>query len=269
MSGFAPINQNLSYWQKQAKPLFPDLAWNVPEQKTSTLTIVGGNLQSFSNVIRTAEYAGRTFPLKHIATILPDVLRKKLPSLENVNFAPSTSSGSFAKSYPIEEYCASGDMILLAGDLSHNAETAIAITDAIQKSEKPFIITRDTIDLIASASSQILSHQNMFIIGSMSQIQKIFRAVYYPRMVMLSQPLLPVIETLHKFTLSYPVTILTFHQENIIVASNGNITTTHIHDTDYTPISLWSGQLAIKVAALNLYNPNEPFKATTAAILYK
>ncbi len=86
---------------------------------------------------------------------------------------------------------------------------------------------------------------------------------------MLSQPLLPVIETLHKFTLSYPVTILTFHQENIIVASNGNITTTHIHDTDYTPISLWSGQLAIKVAALNLYNPNEPFKATTAAILYK
>ena len=33
---------------------------------------------------------------------------------------------------------------------------------------------------------------------------------------MLSAPLLNIVETLHKFTLSYPITILTFHEGNII-----------------------------------------------------
>lgn len=88
-------------------------------------------------------------------------------------------------------------------------------------------------------------------------------------MIMLSQPLLPVVETLHKFTLSYPATIVTFHQNQIIVANSGDVTTTPIENTRYTPLSLWSYQLAGKIATLNLYNPNQPLKATTAAILFE
>ena len=101
----------------------------------------------------------------------------------------------------------------------------------------------------------------------MAQLQKLFRAVYYPRMILLSQPLVPTIETLHKFTLTYPVTLLTFHQDNIIVAQSGEVSTTHLVDTGYSPISLWSGQLAARITALGLYNPKQSFAATTAAIL--
>ncbi len=101
----------------------------------------------------------------------------------------------------------------------------------------------------------------------MAQLQKLFQAVYYPRMILLSQPLIPTIETLHKFTLTYPATILTFHQENIIVANNGKVSTTRLADTDYSPISLWSGQLAARVTALALYNPGQTFAAATASIL--
>ena len=88
-------------------------------------------------------------------------------------------------------------------------------------------------------------------------------------MIMLSQPLVPVVETLHKFTLSYPTTILTFHQNQIIVANSGDITTTPNENTLYTPLSLWAGQLAGKIAAINLYTPKQPLKATTAAILFQ
>lgn len=269
MPTFAPISSDLSFWKKQTKPLFPDLAWNIPEQKTGTIAVIGGNAQNFSNIVRTAEYLTHTFPIKHVNLILPDVLRSKLPSLENLNFTASTTSGSFAKSRILNDYFNSSDFTFLAGDLSHNAETAIAITDAIKDSTKPLLLSRDSIDLLAPTIGQIIIHPSLTLVCSMAQLQKIFRSLFYPRMITLSSPLVPIVETLHKFTLSYPITILTFHQGNIIVAHAGQISTTHIVDTNFTPISLWSGQLAAKITALNLFNPNHPFEATTAAVLFE
>lgn len=272
---FAPQSSDLSYWQKQSQPLFADLVWNLPEQKTGRLAIVGGNSQNFSAVIRISEFAQQNFPFNHVTTILPDVLRGKLPPLGNLDFLPSTTSGSLAKSHQLRLAIENSDASLLIGDLSKNSATAIAILDAISEREdpsimpKPLVIARDTVDLLANDAERWLVRSNTFVVASMVQLQKIFRAIYYPRMIMLSQPLLPAVETLHKFTLSYPeITILTFHQDNVIVASRGKISTTHLVDTTYSPISLWSGQLATTIAALNLYNPKQAFAATTAAVLY-
>ena len=274
---FAKLDTNLSYWQKQTKPLFPDLAWNIPEQKTGQINIIGGNSQSFHPIVRLAEFLNQNFPLREVSIYLPDVLRSQLPPLVNLNFAPSTSSGSFAKSGELRASFKTGNFTILAGDFSKNSATTIALSDAIthhlegsdSESLKPLLLTRDSVDLLAESFEQLLAHPRLFLVASMAQLQKVFRAIYYPRMIMLSQPLLPVVETLHKFTLSYPVTILTFHQNQIIVANSGDITTTPIENTPYTPLSLWSGQLAGKIAALNLYNPNQPLKATTSAVLFQ
>lgn len=290
---FAPINSDLSYWQKQSKPLFPDLAWNIPEQKTGHIAIVGGNSQSFATVIRIAEFTSQNFPFASVSALLPDALRGKLPPLTNIDLFPSTNSGSFAKSYQLQAAIQSVGATLVIGDLSRNAATAVALADAIMprsdspsssqptlgsqtalKSQAPpdsfapLVLARDSVDLLASEASRLLLRPNIFFIASMAQLQKLFRAIYYPRMILLSQPLLPILETLHKFTLSYPATILTFHQENLIVAHAGKITTTHLADTDYSPISLWSGQLAARVMAFNYFTPNHPLEATTAAILH-
>lgn len=281
---FAKLATDFSYWQKQSArhPLFPDLTWNIPEQKSGRVTVIGGNSQNFSTVIRTAEYLGTAFPLSSVHTILPDVIRPKLPPLSNFKFTPSTDSGSFARSGALRAYFDVADANLIIGDLSKNSATAIAITDLLSHETpnnsssptpstpfKPTVLTRDTVDLIANDGPIWLIRPAIFIVASMLQLQKLFRAVYYPRMILLSQPLLPVIETLHKFTLTYPTTLLTFHQDHIIVAHQGNITTTPITDTEYSPISLWSGQLASKVLGFNLYNPGQPLAATTAAILYQ
>ncbi len=288
---FAVLNSDLSYWQKQAKPLFPDLAWNLPEQKTGNLAIVGGNSQTFSTVVRISEYANKTFPFASVKTYLPDALRGKLPTLTNLEFLPSTASGSFAKSFQLNTYVSRADATLIIGDLSKNSATAIALADAIApekvlnsdgmnpnsespdpnsgiSSPKPLVITRDSVDLLAPEAGRWLTRANTFVVASMAQLQKLFRAVYYPRMILLSQPLIPVLETLHKFTLTYPVTLVTFQEENIIVASNGKVTTTNLANTTYSPLTLWSGQLATKILAFNLYNPGKSLEATTAAILY-
>ena len=128
---FAKLDTNLSYWKKQTKPLFPDLAWNIPEQKTGQINIIGGNSQSFHSVIRLAEFINHNFPIREVSVCLPDALRGQLPPLGNINFAPSTSSGSFAKSGELRTALKSGDFTILAGDLSKNSATAIALGDAI------------------------------------------------------------------------------------------------------------------------------------------
>lgn len=267
---FAKINSDLSYWQKQTSPLFPDLTWNVPERRTGRVAVIGGNAQGFSSVIRLSEFMSQHFPFSTLTTILPDTLRGKLPNLPNLEFAISTSSGSFAKSALLQSAFETSDAVLLAGDLSKNSETAIALAKMLTlQTTSPLVLARDSVDLLAPEAAGWLLRPRTFVVVSMLQLQKLFRSVYYPRMILLSQPLLPVLETLHKFTLTYPVTILTFHQDNVIVAQGGQISTTHLVDTEYSPIGLWNGQLAARILALNLYNPNQPFAATTAAILYK
>lgn len=259
--------QKLDYWTKitDKKP-YGDLEWNIPEQKSGRINLIGGNSGSFVTVAKTAEFITDTFPVKDLNILLPDSLRGKIPPIPGVNLLPSTDSGSFAKSPLLNEYVNAADFSIFIGDLSKNSATAVAISDAIKNTDKPILLTRDAIDLISTEMINIIERDNLFIVGSMAQLQKLFRAVYYPKMILLSQPLLPVIETLHKFTLSYKVTLLTFHQEQIIVASGGKITTIPIENTSYTPLSLWNGELAAKIALNNLYTPGKPIEATTFSI---
>ena len=254
-----------NYYQKQEKPLFKDLEWNFPERKSNSISVIGGNAQNFSTVIKTAEYLTSTFPIQTVKTVLPESLRKKVPF--PLDFAPSTNSGSFDKTSMLDTLFSATDYNLIIGDLSKNSITSTAIEHAINSSSTPAVIARDSVDVIASAISDLIEHPNLTIIASMPQLQKLFRTLYYPKMLLLSQPLLPVIETLHKFSLSYPATILTLHQDQIIVASSGKITSTPLEKTSYSPITLWSGTLAANVTAYNLWNPNRPLEATTAAIL--
>lgn len=257
------------YWQKNddpKSPLFTDLTWNIPDQKSGHIAVIGGNSQSFSTPVKISDYLCKKFPLQQVTTILPDSLQKSLPPLENIIFVPSTKSGSFAESDQLTH--ATGDSNILIGDLSKNTVTATAVVKLIKDNTAPTLLTRDAVDLIAPIAQDIIERPQITFVASLAQLQKLFHALYYPKMLTLSMPLLQLIETLHKFTLSYSCTITTFHEGKIIVASSGNITTTPIENTKYTPLSLWSGTLAANIAAFNLYNPKKSLAATTAALTF-
>ena len=258
---------NLEYWQKTAKSLSEDIFWNVPEQKTGTLAVVGGNSGSFSTEIKQTEFLN-SINLKEVRLMLPDSLKTKVPPVPGITFAPSTESGSFKKSNELKFILNDTDLTLLSGDFSKNSATAVAVIDAIKKSSKPAVLVRDTIDLIADSAEEIIEKDNLVFIATMAQLQKLFRGLMYPKMILLSSPILPIVETLHKFTLSYKVTILTFHQGQIIVANNGNVITTPIEKTNYVPISLFTSELSAKIAALNLWNPNKPLESTHSALFW-
>ncbi len=257
----------MEYFEKIEKITKDDLSWNIPEQKQGMVNIIGGNGQNFRTEVKISEFLAEKYPVQTVNTILPDALKTKLPPLSNLVFLKSTDSGSFKDREELEKELNTVDFNLIIGDLSKNTVTGKAISGACQAAEKPTLITRDSVDLmVENEPEKLLMNENLIFLASLAQLQKLLRAVYYPKMLLLSQSLVQVGEVLHKFTLSYPTMIITFHNGQIIIAKNGILKAVPIEKTEYSPITIWSGELAAKITALNLYNPNNFTKATISAL---
>ncbi|MBQ3465234.1 hypothetical protein IJH15_03440 [Candidatus Saccharibacteria bacterium] len=257
----------MDYFEKIEKKPEEELTWNIPEKKTGSVNIIGGNSQSFKTEIKVAEFLGEKYPIEKLDVVLPDVLKNQLPPLPNFKFLKSTDSGSFVDEKEIVGILNTGDFNLLLGDLSKNSITGKAMMSACKKAEKPVLITRDAVDLLTENINEAsLMNENLIFFASMAQLQKLLRAVYYPKMLLLSQSLMQVAEVLHKFTLSYPASIITLHNEQILIAKNGNVKAVPMMKSGYSPIMFFQGELAAKILALNLFNPNNFIDATLAAI---
>lgn len=258
----------MGFFEKIEKNPYADLYWNVPEKKQGTVNIIGGNGQSFKTEIRVAEYLGVSYPVEFVNVVLPESLKSELPPLDNFRFLPATESGSFGGE-GLQESFENVDYNLLVGDLSKNSITGRAVVSACQSSAKPVLITRDAVDVVAdNQPEKLLLNDKISFFASLAQLQKLLRAVYYPKMLLLSQSLVQVAEVLHKFTLSYPVGIVTFCNEQILVAKDGVVKAVSLKDSGYSPLTMWNGELVAKIVALNLYNPNNLVQATVAAIYH-
>ena len=257
----------MDYFEKIENNPYEDLYWNISEKKQGAVNVIGGNGQSFRTEVKVAEYLAGNYPVETVNTVLPETLKNKLPPVENFKFLPATEGGTFSGEGLVETINGA-DLNLIIGDLSKNAVTGKAVMGACEAAEKMTLITRDTVDSIAeNGPEKVLMNEKMIIFGSLAQMQKILRAVYYPKMLLLSQSLVQVVEVLHKFTLSYPVSIVTLHNGQILVAKDGVVKAVPMEKSGYSPIILWGGELAAKIVALNLYNPNNFVGATIAAIL--
>ncbi len=258
----------MEYFEKVEENMAKDLLWNIPERKQGVVNVIGGDSQNFRTPVKVAEYLTEKYPIETVNLILPDALKNKLPPMPNFKFLESTETGSFADDTELATSINSGDYSLLIGDLSKNAITGKVVVSACASSEKPILITRDSIDLVTENSpEEALLSEKLAIFGSLAQIQKLLRAIYFPKMLLLSQSLVQVAEVLHKFTLSYPTSIVTLHNNQIITAKGGMVKAVPIEKSGYSPMGLWYGELAAKIMALNLYNPNNFMDATIAAIL--
>ena len=244
-----------------------DYTWNFPERKTGTVNVIGGNSQSFRTEIKISEYLAEKFPIENVRTVLPDALEGKLPNLPNFMFTRSTESGSFAEDEKLSEILNSADFSLLTGDFSKNSITGRVVSSAVEIAVKPTILTRDSVDLVTENSPEkLLMNDNLIWFLSATQLQKLLREVYYPKMFLLSQSLVQAAEVLHKFTLSYPISIITLYNGQILVAKNGLVRAIELEKTGYSPITIWNGELASKILAFNLFNPNAFLEATVSAL---
>lgn len=260
---------DLSYWQKQTpeKPLYPDIEWNKPERldQAGRLLIVGGNKLGFIATAESYEYAKST-GAGQVRVLLPDCLKSTVPkTLNDVIFAPCNTSGSLSADAKPELLASAAwsEGVLLIGDAGRNAETAILYEQFIKEYQGPLTITRDAIDLVKNDAQLLVERPDTVIIASFAQIQKLFQAVYYPKILTFSMQLLQLVEALHKFTITYPCTIVTLHKDMLIIASNGEIVTQPWDNA----MAIWRGSVATKAATYWLWNPHSVKKSITSSIL--
>lgn len=257
------------YWQQQkpGTPLFPDIEWNKPEQRghAGKLGIIGGNKLGFVAVgdaysITTDAGVGQ------VRALLPDVLKKTVPtSITDIIYGPSNPSGSLARDALSDMHAlgAWSDAILLIGDAGRNAETAIAYEDFVRQYDRQLTITRDAIDLLMNTPELVVERERTLLVVSFAQLQKLCSKVYYPKILTFSMQLQQLVETLHKFTITYPSTIVTFHQNHLVIASGGQVVTMPWDN----PMSIWRGTVTARMAAYWLWNPTKPLEAVTASLL--
>lgn len=257
------------YWAQQdpKKPLFPDLEWSRPEQRARAgrLGIIGGNKLGFAGVAEAYGIAYQT-GAGEVRVLLPDCLKKSIPtSWVDVAMAACTTSGGLSKdALPnIMALASWSNMLLLIGDAGRNSETAILYESLLRGSDRPIVITRDAIDLVRNAPEMLVNRPNTLLVLSFAQLQKLFQAVYYPKVLTFSMQLLQLVEAVHKFTITYPITLAVLHKDTVVVAHGGKVTTTPWE----SPMLIWRGNTAAKAACYWAWSQNQPLQSVTASLL--
>lgn len=262
---------NLSYWHKQTvdNPLYPDIEWSKPVQRAQSgrLGIIGGNNLGFAGAAEAYQAALKT-GAGEVRVLLPSALKKNIPvSMTDVIYGETNPSGSLSRD-AMTEIKAVADWstgILLIGDAGRNSETAILYEDFVRDYKGPLTITRDAIDLLKNSSLELVDRPNTLLVLSLAQLQKLFQAVYYPKVITFSMQLTNLVESLHKFTITYPITVATLHRETLIVASSGEVTSTPWDD----PMRIWRGNTAAVAATYWMWTPNKPLESVTASLVNK
>ena len=258
-----------SYWRTQTttKPLFPDIEWAKPEQRSQAgrLGIVGGNKLGFAGV---AEAYGRALStgIGEARVLLPDALKKSIPPIiTDTVFAASNPSGSLSKDAAPELHAlaAWATGILFVGDAGRNSETAILYEDFLRSYDGPIILTRDAVDLVKNSSQALVERPQTLLVLSFAQLQKLFQSVYYPKILTFSMQLAQLVDAVHKFTITYPVTIAVLHKDHLVVAHDGQVTTTEWGNA----MAIWRGSVATVAACYALWHPAKPLEAVTASLV--
>lgn len=260
-----------TFWKQQtaSKPLFPDTEWSRPERRDQAgrLGIIGGNKLGFAGIA--ASYtAALEIGAGDVRVLLPDALRGTIPkTITDTVYGASTPSGSLSAD-ALPDMLALGAWstgILLAGDAGRNSETAIAYEKFITSYAGPLTVTRDAIDLVKNSAHLLVERPDTVLVASFAQVQKLLQGVYYPKILTFSMQLMQLVDVLHKFTITYPITIVTFHRERLIAAHGGEVVT-HTFDD---PMLIWRGITAARASSYLLWSPSKPLEAIAASFCVK
>lgn len=260
---------NHAYWRVQTptKALFPDIEWSKPENRlhAGKIGIIGGNKLGFAGVAESYMTCLKT-GVGEARALLPDALKTTIPkTITDTLFAPTNPSGSLSKDAlpDMKALGAWAQSVLLIGDAGRSSETAIAYEAFVREYQGQLVITRDAVDLLKNSSSLLLERPNTLLVVSFAQLQKLFQSVYYPKVLTFSMQLTNLIEALHKFTVTYPVTIAVLHRESFVIAHDGTVTSTAWEN----PMAIWRGTTAARAAAYWLWNPQKPLEAVTTSLI--
>lgn len=258
---------NKAYWQKQeaGKPLFPDLLWSRPENRSQAgkLLVVGGNAHGFAAAAE-AYQAAAGAGIGTARVLLPDSLQKTVGKVFMAGeYAPSTPSGSFGRQALAELLAMAGwaDAVLLAGDFGRNSETAVLLEQFLGKYAGQLTLTKDAVDYFIRTPAVMLERRQTLLVINIAQLQKLGTGAGFTTAFTFDMGVLGLVDALHDFTWQYHISIIVQHLDTLFVAMDGKVSTTRL--SRERPV--WRVKTAAAAGVWWLQNPSKPFEALTAA----
>lgn len=259
----------MSYWVKQSidNPAFPDMLWSRPERRDQAgkLLIMGGNQHSFAAPAE-AYTAATSAGVGVARVLLPNKLQRTVSAVfPAAEYGASTPSGSFAKAALADVLDLAGwaDGVLIAGDTGHNSETAVLLESFLQKFSGQITVTHDSAEYFLGSPSTVLHRPSTCFVLTMAQLQKLARSSHISDPITQSMGLVQLAEWLHGFTADHQLFIITKYQDHLIVAVDGQVSTTPT-STNPDP---WRVQTAASASVWWLQHPDNAFAALTASVL--
>jgi hypothetical protein len=198
---------------------------------------------------------------------LPDSTKATVGALlENVEFAPSTPSGSFSQHALAEltDHANWADGVLVAGDLGRNSETAILLEKFLDKFTGRVTLTKDAAGYVIASPKSALERPNTLLVLTIADMQKLFIKLSQNTAITYDMGLVKLVEALHDFTVSTKLSVVVKHAGQLIVAVNGQVSTT---PTESNNEEAWRVKVAAHAAVWWLQNPSKPFEAITTSLL--
>jgi len=259
-------------WLKQTvdKPLYDNLLWGRPENKLQAgkVLVIGGNINSFAKTVNSYQLlisAG----IGQVTILLPRPIFKVIGQIStDLIFCPSTDSGSF-NSQSLDnfiDYTSSADGIFLSGELSNNSETLVVIEKLISRVTKPIILSDDSIDLALHLDDNLLNRNNMIYVGNLDKFQKLFSKLKSTDAITSNISLSDLVRVMQTFSQKNLVSLVTIHNDYVIVASRGQVSTTLIDKPENRDIF----KLVHHCVCWIIQNPETKFQALScSAITYQ
>ncbi len=254
-----------TYWYRQSdKPLFPELEWDKPERRDQAgkLLIIGGHLHSLS-APATAFSTARSTGISSIKIALPDKTKRLVgQTLPEALFLPSTTTGELSHKGEVEllDHAIWASSILLPGDNGRNSETTILFESILRGYQDLAVVTRDAVDILTNNPAQLLERKRTTLVVSFAQLQALVKNYGEPTALSFTMDLVKLVDFLHLFTAKVATSIVTLHQNQIIVAVDGKISTTKL--TGAEP-KHWRLNFASQAVCYLTWNPLKTFEALT------
>jgi hypothetical protein len=253
--------------QKYSKPIFDQLLWSRPEQKSQagTLLIIGGNAHAI-NAPNEAYSLAKRAGIGEAKVLLPRQTKKffmnNLPV--DVELLEDTPSGSFSTKglADIPSYLNWADATLFAGDIGRNSETAIFIETIANNYSGIQIYTRDAIEYFSTNPMDIFNRENTLLVVSLSQLQKLLVNLKESEPITFDMGIVKLNSVLSSITFKYRASIVVQYGTFILCASDGLGVVTEI---PHVP-STWRLKVATTSAVWWAQNPAKPLEAIATAI---
>ena len=248
-------------------PVFDEIEWEKPQSKqyAGELLIVGGSPHGFASIGNSYNYA-EVAGAGRITVIMPSATKSVVEGMiENVNYLPSTISGSFSKKglSELKGYASNSWATLLAGDFGRNSETSLLVEGLLVSHTGKIIVSKDAVDFAATSyPRQVLDNQQVVLVCSLSQLQKLLQAIGVENNLTFNMHMEQITVFLQTLSQQFSAKIITVHHAHCFVAVDGQVSITPLGFAE----GLWQTKVAAYASVYWMQHDTKTFKALTVAV---